>query len=255
MRALERIPPEQLVCTYWGSSTEGELDPCRDRKFTVTVTVTEEGAAAHSRGVRKVFTIDPIATGNLARWINCGTDSPNLSARLVDHPEGGGRLPLLGLFAAREILVGEELRWDYLGGRCTDARASAQPCSRDDPAVSVAFRKAAPGELIAASEMARNTVTGAQHAVHWTHEIGLCTRPSNPRYETPPGVEYATELYLHGLSGSKNDWPLVDDEPLACGDELPIVGPWRGDVTESDPEIAYWEPFPVFADDGVHAAT
>ena len=74
------------------------------------------------------------------------------------------------------------------------------------------------------------------------------------KYETKPGVEYATELHLHGLTGSKDDWPLVDGEPLSCGDELPTEGPWRGDVTECDAEIAYWEPFPVFSDDGVHTA-
>lgn len=249
VRALERIPPEQLVCTYWGIATAGEPDFIRCAKFTVTV--TETGVDAQGHEARKVFTLDPRAAGNLARWINCATDTANLTARLIDHPDGGERLPLLGLFAAREILVGEELRWDYLGGPCTDARASARP-GATDPKVSVVFMKSMT-ELCAAHEMARNAATDAQHAAHWTHKIGPNIRSGCPRYQTKPGAEYATELYLHGLTGSKDDWPLVDGEPLSCGEELPAEGPWRGEVTEYDAEIAYWEPFPVFGEDRVHA--
>ena len=178
VRALERIPPEQLVCTYWGISTAGKQDIFQDQKFTVTVTVTEGCVDAQGQGVdvRKVFTLDPRVAGNLARWINCGTDTANLTARLIDHPDGGDRLPLLGLFAVREILVGEELRWNYLGGRCTDARASARP-GASEPAVRVTFMKSlSPQTIEAMHKMARHAATGAQHAAHWTRVMGAFSR-------------------------------------------------------------------------------
>jgi len=58
------------------------------------------------------FVIDGNIHGNIARWINHGCD-PNCEAFIVEDPEGDKRKDRVVICAKRNIIVGEELTYDY----------------------------------------------------------------------------------------------------------------------------------------------
>ncbi|CAI4231880.1 unnamed protein product [Auanema sp. JU1783] len=107
VRAAELIKRGSFVCQYAGEiigKEEVELRATTRRFHNYVFTVKE-----HCNGDTNFTYIDPKYRGNLARFINHSCE-PNL---LIVPVRVSRPVPLIGLFASRDIDIGEELSYDY----------------------------------------------------------------------------------------------------------------------------------------------
>ncbi|XP_019522678.1 PREDICTED: histone-lysine N-methyltransferase SETMAR-like isoform X2 [Hipposideros armiger] len=112
LRALERVPKGHFVCEYAGEvlgAAEArrriQAQTVRDPNYIIAV-------REHVRDARVLETfVDPARVGNVGRFLNHSC-APNL---LMVPVRADSMVPRLALFAARDILPGEELSYDYSG--------------------------------------------------------------------------------------------------------------------------------------------
>lgn len=128
LRALERVPRGRFVCEYAGEvlgAAEArrriQAQTARDPNYVIAV--REHAGAAR---VAETF-VDPARVGNVGRFLNHSC-APNL---LMVPVRAHSAVPRLALFAARDILPGEELSYDY-SGRFLNPVGSEGQERRDD---------------------------------------------------------------------------------------------------------------------------
>ncbi|XP_047390537.1 histone-lysine N-methyltransferase SETMAR [Sciurus carolinensis] len=112
LRALERIPAGRFVCEYAGevlgpseARRRARAQTARDPNYILAV---REHVGAGP--VMETF-VDPTHVGNAGRFLNHSCE-PNL---LMIPVRVDSMVPKLALFAAKDILPGEELSYDYSG--------------------------------------------------------------------------------------------------------------------------------------------
>ena len=120
VRAAEPIPQGTFVCEYIGEVLKMKDDGAirhveREAKsgssylFEITSQIDRE--RVQTTGTT-AYVIDATRYGNVSRFINHSC-SPNLSTRLVSVESKDCQLAHIGLFANQDILMGEELAYDY----------------------------------------------------------------------------------------------------------------------------------------------
>lgn len=112
LRALERVPRGRFVCEYAGevlgaAEVRRRLQAQTARDPNYILAVREHAGRAR---VSETF-VDPARVGNVGRFLNHSC-APNL---LMVPVRADSAVPRLALFAARDILPGEELCYDYSG--------------------------------------------------------------------------------------------------------------------------------------------
>ncbi|KAJ1685516.1 hypothetical protein LUZ63_016906 [Rhynchospora breviuscula] len=135
VRAVEMIPGGTFVCEYIGEVINGEqASERRERQCQNehNYLCEIEGHMGHAGGNCEEpmpCAIDASKYGNIARFINHSC-SPNLASYLVLVESMDCQLAHVGLFAKRDIDVGEELVFDY---RCKERDGFGQPCLCGSP--------------------------------------------------------------------------------------------------------------------------
>ena len=134
LRILQDAPQGSLIVTYFGEYHLGDLDDWvrrdEDRRTSMERDVKRYWMQCPAVDGLPEFGIDAWRCGNAARWINHSTADANLELRALDETtlpsqesrdafededteDGLPSLPLLGLYAMRDLTKGEELFWDY----------------------------------------------------------------------------------------------------------------------------------------------
>ncbi|XP_078160844.1 histone-lysine N-methyltransferase SUVR5 isoform X3 [Carex rostrata] len=135
VRAVEAIPGGTFVCEYVGEVVNGEqASERRERqsKDGCEYLCEIEAHLGHAGGNCEepmACAIDASKYGNVARFINHSC-SPNLLTYLVLVESMDCQLAHVGLFAKRDIEVGEELVFDY---RCKERDGVRRPCFCGSP--------------------------------------------------------------------------------------------------------------------------
>ena len=169
------------------------------------------------------FSIDPFNAGNAARWINHSVEDANLEMRSLAktttvplmNMEAGvdtfeeREVPLLGLFATRDLRYGEELLWDYSGVKSARKSAPATGGVQNlycDPIVhksapATGGVKHMPGSDVLGNqcELLRSVSNGKPHAGMWVIEQGS-TRLPRRSLQMPVRATCKEVLVLQGES-------------------------------------------------------
>ncbi|KAL6911349.1 hypothetical protein ACP4OV_000154 [Aristida adscensionis] len=118
IRAAEPIPQGTFVCEYIGEVVKGDeamTNAEREAKSgcSYLLDIASQVDRERVQTVGNVgFMIDATRYGNVSRFINHSC-SPNLNTRLVLVESKDCHLAHIGLFANRDIVMGEELAYDY----------------------------------------------------------------------------------------------------------------------------------------------
>lgn len=108
--ALENIKSGNLITEYIGQVIDE--DRCRERlkkQHFYAIYLCSKRVRANGESKQKRFYIDSSIRGNEARFINHSCD-PNAEARYVFV----GHEKRIGIYAIKDILVGDEITFDYL---------------------------------------------------------------------------------------------------------------------------------------------
>eukprot|EP00037_Helgoeca_nana_P019857 m.195004 g.195004 ORF g.195004 m.195004 type:complete len:525 (+) comp25029_c0_seq2:2614-4188(+) len=263
VRALERIPKGNGVCTYWGPCTmvppgidpdsrawrEHPDNPNRSfgNRFLLTATDTDTNTSV---------AINPQHTGNVGRWINCSRGAPpNVTPNLVVllEPSNDPDVPFLAVFhTLRTIEAGDELVWSY--------RSTCQ----SSYARSVVYKCGPSFDSHIEVEMARSLHDLHQHAAVW---------PSTENIFFVEGMSTNADVRrCFGEGDEARHWPqwqetIASWNPLPWN-PLPNIGPWIpprppwADTAFSDADLpdpgellqradwihinaVYWDPFQI----------
>ncbi|KAL6634993.1 hypothetical protein ACP70R_027664 [Stipagrostis hirtigluma subsp. patula] len=117
IRAAQPIPQGTFVCEYIGEVVKGD-EAMRNAEreasgcsYLLDIASQIDGEKVQTVGT-VAYMIDASRYGNVSRFINHSC-SPNLSTRLVLVESKDCHLSHIGLFANRDIAMGEELAYDY----------------------------------------------------------------------------------------------------------------------------------------------
>ena len=187
LRALQNISKGSLVIVYWGEyRLQTFHEWLKDIEAELEELMGEEWGEDYVRHLERVnyrkmywlrepansarpaFSVDPATRGNAARWVNHSMQDPNLELSCMTETtsvSASVQLPLLGLFARRDIEYGEELLWDY---SCTSAgpRCGTMGGNRKS-APAVGGVKSPPGCIKGQEELLRDPSDGALVAATW----------------------------------------------------------------------------------------
>lgn len=116
LRTTELIPKGEFICEYAGEiigldEAKLRFKDASDKGKMNYIFVLREIIDSGNKTVT-VTIIDPSVIGNIGRYINhsCDPNSGIIPVR-IDSP-----VPILGIFAKRNIFSGEEITYDYSGG-------------------------------------------------------------------------------------------------------------------------------------------
>lgn len=131
LRTKELIPKGEFICEYAGEiigmdEAKSRFKAASVKKEMNYIFVLREIIDCAKKTVSETI-IDPSVIGNIGRYINhcCNPNSGIIPVR-VDSP-----VPILGIFAKRNILSGEEITYDYSGGCVLLSNAqsvNSKPC-------------------------------------------------------------------------------------------------------------------------------
>uniref|UniRef100_A0A453PDG4 Uncharacterized protein n=1 Tax=Aegilops tauschii subsp. strangulata TaxID=200361 RepID=A0A453PDG4_AEGTS len=118
VRATEPIPQGTFVCEYVGEVVKddetmrnAESESKSGCSYLLDIASHIDRERVKTLGTT-AYMIDATRYGNVSRFINHSC-SPNLSVRLVLVESKDCQLAHVGLFATQDIVVGEELSFDY----------------------------------------------------------------------------------------------------------------------------------------------
>jgi len=243
LRTLQDVSKGALVIVYWGKYSvhiPGANLPPRYPQSCYTMTLAATDALPG-------FHIEPLKKGNAARWINHSNVTPNLVLRPVPgytHDRKGHPLPLMGLYASRNLVCGEELLFDYtqsVGFSGGQAAATNGETGGLKPLPPITPNKQ--------PELLRGLSGGKLYAAGW-----LADEQPLVHGWVPFGSDTHTERTLPGslvLEGDEGYYlppqPLPDvDAPWTNSTwDTSEIGWWRGPVGHNKPGLKYWPPYLV----------
>ena len=241
LRTLQDVSEGALVIVYWGKYSVHTAPPptgANRRKSCYTMSLAATDALPD-------FDIEPLKKGNAARWIN-HSKLPNLVLRPVPgytHDIKGHPLPLMGLYASRNLVCGEDLLFDYTqslgfdgdGGPGLHGGGVKQPPITPNCKQPELLRGLSGGKLYAAGWLADEQSGGGWVPFGWgsfgdvdcTKLPGSLVLEGDEDYYLPPEpLPDFDAPWTNSWDTSENEW-------------------WRGQVGHNKPGLKYWPPYLV----------